>query len=129
MKNRNKVIIALIVAIITFTLLAASAIAASAYVALSTSETSDRSVAVGLSHYGHSTGYNYVSSARDVYLKLQYSSGGGWSTIHTEIMDQGEAESTPSYGSSSSTWLWRTELNPYGWLTSGCSAYGYVYDY
>lgn len=128
MKRNYKIIFALVMAIAIFTLLSVSAMAASSYVYLSTDETFDRSAAVGLSHYGHSTGYNYASSAHDVYLKLQYSSGAGWRTSHTECMDPGESESTPSYGSSSSTWIWRTELNPRGWGTSGCSAYGYVYD-
>lgn len=126
MKKNFKIIMSLIVVIVLAVAFTTSAFAGSRYVSLATTEYSDVSSAIG-SSYSHGYGYNQNTSKYSVYLKLQQSDGGGWSTFTTSTMGLGSSATTGTYYDPDS--LWRVELNPVGWLTKNCSAYAYVYDY
>lgn len=128
MKKRNKITVSLMFALALIVVLTGSAFAASQYVYLDTNETSDVSSSVsGIT--SHAWGYNFDTSAREVYLILDVSYGSGWSEVEKVSMRIGNTKSTGTWNSNNSqSALWRTELNPVGWLTKGCKANGYVYN-
>lgn len=72
-------------------------------------------------------GTNSSTSKHDVYFTAQKSSGNQW-VIDTEyLVSAGSSIDNKLTQFTSSTVLWRLELNPYGILTKNCTATGYMW--
>lgn len=114
-----------VVSVFLISVMPTVAFAASTTVQLYKDQTSVVSGAVGLNKTGKATTLNDSDSLFSVYGNLQYSApGGGWSQKASVLVSRGNAGScTNTQGTSGS---WRMEINPYGWLTSGCRAHGTV---
>ncbi|KFD41716.1 hypothetical protein DK28_0206060 [Peptococcaceae bacterium SCADC1_2_3] len=122
-KMSKKMLISLMVAIMLIGVLATSVYAASQTVYIHQGDGPVQSAAISANNGANYYGWNYDTSGHKLYVDLQTSTGGGWSTDKSSLMDIGSSAS--GYSTLSGTRLWRVQLNPQ-WAYTDCDGKGTV---
>ena len=122
-KRLSKKMLVSLMVIMLISVLATSVYAASATVYIHQGQGPVQSSAISANNGAKDVGKNYATSGHKLYLDLQWSSGSGWNTVKTDLMDVGGSAS--NYSDLSGTKLWRVQLNPQWWYTD-CDGEGTV---
>lgn len=100
--------------------------ASAASVVLSITQTNVTSASIGLQTAANWNAKNASTSERAVYAIVNKAAPGkGWVTAGENSIGVGQSGSGSYYDGGSCNW--NLELNPQGWLTSGCAASGNIF--